>query len=78
MMDTLFAVEVEVGDQKLSYGPYLDFSNAAEIMMDCLPMLIQIDLPKCIGRPYISSIVEYAFSDSGWELIAVKAQEHRS
>ena len=78
-METFFFVTVTVLDvtNELRFGPYTTLGTAAEIMVDCLPHLIQAEAPHLEDPKYVASMSEWTISDEGWTKIATRITENR-
>lgn len=77
-MDTFFFIYVDIlsTGEVFRFGPYATIGAAAEIMVDCLPMLLIAELNVEQSPAYKASISEWMISDNAWEMLTIKITEN--
>jgi hypothetical protein len=78
-MNTFFFIHVKITGtgSVIRFGPYATIGAAAEIMVDCLPMLLAAELSTTPLPSYEASISEWMINDDAWEMLTIKITENR-
>jgi hypothetical protein len=77
-MDTFFFIEVEVvepTEASLRLGPYATFSSAAEILVDCMPIILEAETLSKNPVYKEASISEWIVYKGAWEQLAIPVTE---
>lgn len=75
MYDTFFYISIESGKDRVLFGPYLSFSEAATLFFDYGDFLIR-DL-EFKTTTYKISIVEYLINNNSIDSLLTKIEETR-
>lgn len=77
-MDTFFFIEVTMVtpvEDTIRLGPYATFNAAAEIMVDCLPSILEAETLSRNPIYKTASISEWMIYHGEWEQLAIPVTE---